>query len=138
MWPHSSLNEARVCLPSFDPVSSAPPLSGGSAFSPSSLPYTTQISISSLNSSKNGTMLFLSLCKGSRRGPRHCLPQSLISLLHPPWSNIKTHALLVSFIRLATSAMTESTAISMSLSYYLSLRLCPNGGRVFCFLHAGM
>lgn len=146
-WLHSSLTEAWICLPSFDPVSSAPPLSGGSAFSPSTFPYTTQISISGLNSSKNCSMLFLSSGKDSRRGPRRCSPQFLISLLHPPRSNFKTHALLIGFIKLAMSAMRESTAISMSLSCYLSLHLCPNEGRVFlsktasyfsCSLHAGM
>lgn len=146
-WLHSRLTEAWICLPSFDPVSSAPPLSGGSAFSPSAFPYTRQISISGLNSSKNCSMLFLSSGKDSRRGPRCCRPQFLISLLHPPRSNFKTQALLVSFIKLTMSAMTESTAISTSLSYYLSLCLCPNEGRVFLSktasysprsLHAGM
>lgn len=37
---------------------------------------------------------------------RCCWPQSLISLLHPPRSNFKPHALLACFIKLAMSAMT--------------------------------
>lgn len=111
-----------------------------------SLSYTTQTSIAGLHSSKNGSMLFLSSGKGSRR-VQGAARQSLISFLHPPRANFKTHALLVSCIKLATSTMTESTAISASLSYYLSLLLCPNGRPVLlsktasyfsCSLHTGM
>lgn len=137
--------KAWICLPSFDPVSSAPPLSGGSAFSPLSLPYTIQISISGLNSSKNGSMLLLSSGQGSRRGPRsarHSLLSRSFILL-----GLTSKLMLCSFVSLSWQrAPWQSTAISTSLSYYLSPRLCPNRGKVFpsktasyfpCSLHTG-